>query len=202
MPKIKICGLSRDIDADFANEVKPDYVGFIIGVPWSKRNIDGVTAHRLREKIDNDIPAVGVFIDYQVESVAKLVLDGSINIVQLHGHEDESYIADLRSLVPNVEIWKAFVITSDYDIMCAEQSSADKVLLDSGAGCGKTFDWSIVKNIKRDFILAGGLTPQNIPLAVKQVNPWAIDLSSGVETDEFKDIKKMSDAVKAARLSR
>ena len=200
MAKIKICGLFREIDAGFVNEAKPDFAGFIIDVPFSKRCIDYKKAFKLRELIDNNIQTVGVFINCDLQKVAKLANDGIINIVQLHGSEDEQYIGSLRTLCPNTEIWKAFVIKSKSDIDAAQKSSADKILLDSGTGCGKTFDWSSVSGIKRDFILAGGLDSQNIPKAIEQVAPWAVDLSSGVETDSVKDRTKILAAVKAARL--
>ena len=199
MAKIKICGLSRDVDAEFVNAAKPDFVGFIIGVPFSKRNIDINRAERMRSLIDEKIPTVGVFINYPIKDVAQLVNRGIINIVQLHGSEDEEYIKSLRKLIPHTEIWKAFVVKSADDISNAEKSSADRVLLDSGTGCGKTFDWSAVSEINREFILAGGLNSENIPNAISQVNPWAVDLSSGVETDGVKDREKILKAVKAAK---
>lgn len=199
MTRIKICGLSRDADAEYVNETKPDFAGFIIGVPWSKRNIDSAAALHLRKQIDKSISTVGVFIDYPIEDIAKLVTDGAVDIVQLHGGEDAAYIERLRKLIPHTEIWKALVIKSGKDIIKAEQCSADRVLLDSGAGCGKTFDWGIVKEIKREFILAGGLNPQNIPVAIQQIKPWAVDLSSGVETNGVKDREKIHAAVKAVR---
>lgn len=199
MAKIKICGLSRDVDIEYANEAKPDYVGFIIGIPKSRRNIEHAAAKRLKGMLDKNIKAVGVFIDYPTEKIAQLVNDNVIDIVQLHGNEDESYILKLKKLIPNKEIWKAFVINSKYDIIEAQQCSADKILLDSGTGCGKTFDWNTVKDVQRNFILAGGLNPENIPKAIEQVNPWAVDLSSGVETDGFKSREKMLKAVKAAK---
>lgn len=199
MAKIKICGLSRDVDAEFVNSAKPDYVGFIIGVPFSRRNIGHEQAEHLRSLIDENIPTVGVFINYPIKDIAELVNRGIINIVQLHGGEDEDYINSLRELIPHTEIWKAFVIKSSDDTANAEKSSADRVLLDSGTGCGKTFDWSAVSGINREFILAGGLNSENIPKAVAQVRPWAVDLSSGVETDGVKDREKIFKAVKAVR---
>ena len=199
MAKIKICGLSRDVDAEFVNAAKPDFVGFIIGVPFSKRNIDINRAERMRSLIDEKIPTIGVFINYPIKDIAQLVNRGIINIVQLHGSEDEEYIKSLRKLIPHTEIWKAFVVKSADDISNAEKSSADRVLLDSGTGCGKTFDWSAVSEINREFILAGGLNSENIPNAISQVNPWAVDLSSGVETGGVKDREKILKAVKAAK---
>lgn len=199
MSKIKICGLSRDDDVDYINEAKPDFTGFIIGVPKSKRNIDRSTAGRLKSRLDKNIPAVGVFIDYPLEKIAQLCNDGIIDIVQLHGNESENYIKELRGLISDNEIWKAFVISNLDDVKRAEQCSADRILLDSGTGSGKTFDWSIAANTTREIILAGGLNPKNIPLAIKQINPWAVDLSSGVETDGVKDKDKILAAVAAVR---
>ncbi len=199
MTKIKICGLSRDIDAKYVNEARPDFVGFIIGVPFSRRNIDAEKAKKLRKIIDVDIKTAGVFIDHPVEEVAKIANDGIISIAQLHGSENEEYIKRLRELSPKTEIWKAYVIKSREDIRSAENSPADKILLDSGTGCGKTFDWSAVCGVKREFILAGGLNCENIPKAIEQIHPWAVDLSSGVETDGVKDREKILKAVEAAR---
>lgn len=200
MTKIKICGISRDVDTEYINEINPDFTGFIIGVPFSKRNIDHETAARLKSRLNVNIPTVGVFIDYPTERVAQLCNDGIIDIVQLHGSEDEDYIARLRSLVPKkLTIWKAFVVKTRQDVQNAENSSADMILLDSGTGSGRLLDWSIVSNVKRDFILAGGLTPENIADAVSQVKPWAVDISSGVETDGVKDKEKMEKAVSAVR---
>lgn len=199
MAKIKICGLSRDIDIAYVNEAKPDYIGFIIGFPKSKRNIDHNTAKRLKSRLDKNIKAVGVFVNYPIENIAQLVNDNIIDIVQLHGNESESYISDLKKIIPCTEIWKAFVIHSKYDIIEAIQCSADKILLDSGTGCGKAFDWNIVKDVKREFILAGGLNPQNISNAIEQINPWAIDLSTGAETEGFKDRGKILQAVEQSR---
>lgn len=199
MTKIKICGLFRDVDAKYINDSKPDYAGFVIGVPKSKRNIDYNTAKRLRELINSSIPTAGVFINHPVENVARLVNDGIISIVQLHGSEDDVYIEKLRELVPTTEIWKAFVVKFEKDVETANSSTADKVLLDSGTGCGKLFDWSVLRGINREFILAGGLNSENIPQAVEQIHPFAVDLSSGVETDGVKDAEKIDSAVKSVR---
>lgn len=199
MTKIKTCGLFRDIDIDFANEAKPDYIGFIIGVPKSHRNITEETARRLKSRLTSEISAVGVFINYPAESAAKLYSDGIIDVIQLHGSEDEGYISKLRELAPDCEIWKAFAVRSEDDVKAAKICTADRILLDSGTGCGKMFDWSVLSNVGREFILAGGLTPENIPLAIKQIKPYAVDLSSGIETHGVKDREKIEAAVKAAR---
>lgn len=191
MTMIKICGISREEDAEFINAAKPDYAGFIIGVPFSRRNITAEQARYLRNLISSDVKTVGVFVDYRKEDIVNLVECGIIDIVQLHGAEDEIFIKELRQLIPDTEIWKAFVIKSREDIALAELSSADKILLDSGTGSGKSFDWSMLADVKRDFILAGGLNCENISSAIAQVRPYAVDVSSGVETDYLKDGAKI-----------
>ena len=191
MTMIKICGISREEDTEFINATKPDYAGFIIGVPFSRRNITAEQACRLRNLINSDIKTVGVFVDYRKEDIVNLVECGIIDIVQLHGAEDEIFIKELRQLIPDTEIWKAFVIKNSEDIALAELSSADKILLDSGTGSGKSFDWSMLADVKRDFILAGGLNCENISSAIAQVRPYAVDVSSGVETDYLKDGAKI-----------
>lgn len=191
MTMIKICGISREEDTEFINAAKPDYAGFIIGVPFSRRNITAEQACRLRNLINSDIKTVGVFVDYRKEDIVNLVECGIIDIVQLHGAEDEIFIKELRQLIPDTEIWKAFVIKNSEDIALAELSSADKILLDSGTGSGKSFDWSMLADVKRDFILAGGLNCENISSAIAQVRPYAVDVSSGVETDYLKDGAKI-----------
>ncbi|MBO4356811.1 MAG: phosphoribosylanthranilate isomerase, partial [Candidatus Methanomethylophilaceae archaeon] len=97
------------------------------------------------------------------------------------------------------QIIKAFKITCEKDVLEAMNSKADLILLDGGSGEGKSFDWSLLKSIKRDFILAGGLTPNNVKSAVETIQPYAVDTSSGVETEQFKDEQKISDFIRAVR---
>ena len=127
--------------------------------------------------------------------------DGTISVAQLHGHEDDRYLSALRSQAPGCEIWKAFQARTAADVEAANASRADLVLLDSGYGAGQTFDWSLAGGVTRPFLLAGGLTPANIPEAVRQLHPFGLDLSSGVETEKKKDRTKILAAVAAARSS-
>jgi phosphoribosylanthranilate isomerase len=122
-----------------------------------------------------------------------------ISIIQLHGSESEAYLAALRALLPDAQIWKAFQIRSEQDLDAAANSTADLVLLDNGNGSGARFDWSLVQAFHRPYILAGGLTPETIPDAIERLHPYALDLSSGVETDGVKNGQKMLAAVAAAR---
>lgn len=199
MTKIKICGLFRPCDIDYVNEAKPDYCGFIINFPKSHRNLTPEQVRTLREKLDSAVSPVGVFVDEAPETVAALLKEGTISVAQLHGHEDENYIAALRALAPGCTIWKAYNVRAEEDLAAALASTADLVLLDSGQGTGQTFDWSLAAGVKRPFLLAGGLTPENIPQAIESVRPFGLDLSSGVETDKRKDREKILAAVAAAR---
>lgn len=196
--KIKLCGLSRPVDIDYVNQVKPDYCGFIVNFPKSRRNVTPEQVRALTARLSGDIIPVGVFVDESVETVAGLLEDGTIAVAQLHGHEDEAYLAALRKLTAK-PIWQAFQIRSAADLERAKSSTANLVLLDSGQGSGVTLDWSILADFPRPFVLAGGLTAENIPAAVQQVKPYAVDLSSGVETEGYKDYEKMLAAVAAVK---
>lgn len=199
MSKIKICGLSRPCDVDYVNEAKPDFCGFIIGVPKSRRNVTPEKVRQLVKTLSPEIAPVGVFVNAPVEEIAGLTQDGTLQYVQLHGQEDEAYLAALRQKV-TVPIIQAFKVTGTEDVRRAEQSTADYILLDNGSGgTGKTFDWSNLRNVTRPYILAGGLGPENLGQAVKQLAPWGTDLSSGVETDGYKDREKILAAVRAVR---
>ena len=196
--KIKLCGLSRPVDIDYVNQAKPDYCGFIVNFPKSRRNVTPEQVRALTARLSGDIIPVGVFVDESVETVAGLLEDGTIAVAQLHGHEDEAYLAALRKLTAK-PIWQAFQIRSAADLERAKSSTANLVLLDSGQGSGVTLDWRILADFPRPFVLAGGLTAENIPTAVQQVKPYAVDLSSGVETEGYKDYEKMLAAVAAVK---
>ena len=189
MTKIKFCGLKRIEDIKYANELKPDFIGFVFA-PKSKRFVDADTAKELKNLLDSNIKAVGVFVDEDINAVAKLLKDGIIDIAQLHGSEDEEYIKSLRAICDK-PIIKAFTIVSKDDIKKANESTADYILLDSGKGSGETFDWDLIKEVNRPYFLAGGLTLDNVENAVKTHHPFVVDVSSGIETDGFKDFDKM-----------
>ena len=190
MTKIKFCGLTRTGDIEAANELKPDYIGFVFW-PKSKRAVTAGEAKILKSKLDPSIRAVGVFVDEDMEAVKSLLDGGIIDIAQLHGHEDEDYINGLKK-ASGKPVIKAFRIRSEEDIRKAEASPADLVLLDAGMGDGVTFDWSLIKNTGRPYFLAGGLDPDNAADAVRTLHPYALDVSSGIETDGLKDTNKMA----------
>ena len=197
MIKIKFCGLSCTYEIEVVNRLRPEYIGFIF-VPTSKRYITRERAIRLKQMTSLDIQVVGVFVNEKPEIIAQFVNDGIIDIIQLHGNEDEKYINQMRQLTDK-PIIKAFRIKTMRDVIEAEQSSADFILLDSGAGTGKTFDWTLIHNIQRPYFLAGGLSIYNLKDALKELKPYAIDVSSGIETQGRKDNEKMSTFISVLR---
>lgn len=189
MTRMKFCGLTRAVDITAVNEIKPDYIGFVF-VAGRKRYIAPDQAAKLKQQLDPSIKAVGVFINERPERIAQLLEKNIIDLAQLHGDEDEAYIQVLRRLTDK-PIIKAFKLQSADYAPTIEACSADYVLLDSGTGTGKTFDWRLVKNIKRPYFLAGGLNIDNIEVAL-ELAPFAVDLSSGIETEGLKDKEKMT----------
>lgn len=198
MTRIKLCGLSRPCDIEAVNELKPEYIGFVFARK-SRRYVTPEQAARLKKQLHPDITAVGVFVNEQPEIIAGLLLEGTIDMAQLHGSEDENFIRRLR-LLTDKPVIKAFRIDTEQDAVSAVKSSADYILLDSGSGgTGTAFDWKLLKNIKRPYFLAGGLSPDNIGQALKILTPYAVDVSSGIETAGFKDPDKMTAFVHAVR---
>lgn len=185
--KIKICGLTRKCDIEYVNELLPDYIGFVFAKK-SRRYIDEQDAEELKKILDNRIKAVGVFVNESEENIFKYADKGIIDIAQLHGSEDDSFIMRIKEKLPVI---KAFKVTEQTDIEAINNSSADYVLLDSGDGSGKTFDWHLIEKIKRPYFLAGGLNAENVKEAVNLLNPYAVDVSSGVEENGNKSYNKI-----------
>lgn len=203
MTKIKLCGLSRLCDIEAANELRPEFIGFVFA-PKSKRYVSPEKASELKEVLHSEISAVGVFVNEPVETVADLFNHGTIDVAQLHGNETDDYIDNLRKLIgQNKEeklIIKVFQIDTPEDLANAECSTADYVLLDSGnGGTGATFNWELLQNFDRPYFLAGGLSIGNISEAIQTLSPYAVDVSSGIETNGQKDKNKMAAFVAAVR---
>ncbi|MBR6014150.1 MAG: phosphoribosylanthranilate isomerase [Selenomonadaceae bacterium] len=195
MTKIKLCGLNRVEDIQVANEILPDFAGFIF-YKKSRRYIEIEKFLELKKILSEKISAVGVFVDEKLEKI--LEIEKNLDFIQLHGSEDEKYISTLKNLTDK-KIIQAFKIKTDEDLRIAEKSLADYILLDGGAGDGKIFDWQILKNFRRKYFLAGGLNCDNIGDAIKILKPFAVDVSSGIETNNLKDAKKMREFVKKVR---
>ena len=202
--KIKICGLMRSKDIEYVNEFMPDYIGFVFAK--SKRQIDFDTAKRLKEKLDKSIKTVGVFVDEDIGTIARIANEGVIELVQLHGSEDESYILNLRQkLKSDIGIIKAVRVNSlnnnilKDNLLNKISTNADFVMLDSGAGSGEVFDWDRKIVCNKPVFLAGGLNEYNVSEAIKKIQPFAVDVSSGVETAGFKDIEKIRSFIKKVK---
>ena len=174
MTKIKLCGIQRYEDIDVVNELLPDYIGFVFAKK-SKRFISYDMAKSLKIRLDKRVKAVGVFVN-----------------------EDIDYISKLKKYV-NIPVIKAFKIKSKADINTLYKGGSDFILLDAGAGEGKTLDESILKDFKGDYFLAGGLSPDNICEKINTLHPFGVDVSSGIETNGKKDADKMRKFVKLVR---
>ena len=190
MVKIKICGLRRQEDVNYVNALKPDYVGFILTCGF-RRSIDKATAKSLKSRLDGNIRAVGVFVDDDIDRINDYVNEGIIDIVQLHGAESPDYCEKI-----NAPVIKYF---NPENFEGAEKYGVDYYLFDSGTGTGNTFDWQKIPEYKKPFFLAGGLNCDNISSAIRQVKPFAVDISSGVETDGVKDYNKMKKIMEIIR---
>lgn len=189
MTKIKFCGLTRKEDILAVNRIRPDYIGFVFAKK-SKRAVSFAKARELKEMLDPGISAVGVFVDEAPEQIAALLRDGIIDIAQLHGGEDNEYVRQLQYITDRPVI-KAYQIHTPEDIQAAKCSPADYILLDSGSGSGVPLDWNQITGLDRPYFLAGGLTTDNVSDALHILQPYAADVSSGIETDGKKDIVKM-----------
>ena len=189
LTKVKICRLSRECDIEYANRLKPDYIGYVF---WqrSRRYVTREQAEALTRRLDGAITPVGVFVDEEPELVSRLANDGTIKLIQLHGHENEEYLRELKSMT-DAPIIKAFKIRGDEDIEKANTFPSDYILLDNGYGTGQTFDWSFVRGIKRPFFLAGGVNADNVRDAIDKLSPYADYIRTGVETAGHKDFDKM-----------
>ena len=200
MSVIKLCGMFREQDIDYVNEALPDYIGFIVMFPKSHRNIGLETALRLKSRLDPRIKSVAVSVNAPIRDFAEYAESGAADMLQCHGGEDGEYIARLKELT-GVPVIKAVKVTSSLDIESAQTLGADYLLLDGGTGSGATFDHSLIESaeIRQPFFLAGGLTPENLAETVRNIRPYGVDLSSGIETDRVKYREKILRAVREVR---
>ena len=203
MGKIKICGLFREEDIDFANDAGPDYAGFVFAP--SKRQVSPAQAARLRERLRDGVAPVGVFVNAEPGLVAALFRDGVISLAQLHGDEDAASVGALRKASPALPVIKAVRAESREAVLEAARTGADYLLLDHGkGGTGESFDWALLeggeffKTLPLPCFLAGGITVYNAEAALA-LKPFGIDVSSGAETGGVKDRDRMIRLVEIAR---
>jgi len=203
MTRVKICGLRRMADVTAVNRCKPEYAGFVFAP--GKRRVTPEEAARMIAALDPAVLPVGVFADAGPEEVARAAALCGLRAVQLHGGEDGAYIARLRPLLPaGTLVFKAVRVRDRAALERACGLDCDLFVLDAWhpgrmGGTGETFDWSLAGGFSRPFLLAGGLNADNIPRAVKACKPLGIDVSTGAETDGFKDEAKIAAIIEAAR---
>ncbi|HCC35733.1 MAG TPA: N-(5'-phosphoribosyl)anthranilate isomerase [Ruminococcaceae bacterium] len=199
MVRVKICGLTRLCDIDAVNKEMPDYIGFVF-VKGSKRYITPGLADHMKCKLKKGILAVGVFVNANIDTIASMVRLNTIDVIQLHGDENSDYIRELRSKTGKVKIIKALEVKSAEELSKLANIKAEYILLDNGkGGTGKTFDWSLFpKDIHQKIFLAGGVSLENIDKAIS-LKPFAVDISSGVETDGLKDPVKIREFIRRVR---
>ncbi len=193
MIRIKICGLRREEDVMGVNRFDINDAGFVFAK--SPRQVSGEWAAELRKKLRPDIDAVGVFVNERPERIISLVKKGVIQKVQLHGDEDECYIWKLKQNI-GCPVVKAVRVQNEESIRRAEGLGADMLLLDTyvkdvRGGSGQIFDLRCVPELAVPWYMAGGLTPENVAARLKEREPYGVDVSSGVETGGYKDMKKI-----------
>ena len=196
--RIKICGLRRKEDISYVNEVLPDFAGFIFD-PSRRRYIDPETAAVLRPQLADSIRAVGVFVNAAPEEILRIAETVRLDLIQLHGSEDDTYIRNLRKQT-FLPIIKAIRVRTEEDTAQAAASSADLILLDNGAGgTGTRFNWELAQKVSRNFLLAGGISAENAADAIRLCHPWGLDASSSLETEGMKDPEKIRSFMEAVR---
>ncbi|MDI3528317.1 MAG: phosphoribosylanthranilate isomerase [Thermoanaerobacter sp.] len=200
MVKVKICGLRRKEDIEYANELKPDYVGFVFAK--SKRQIEVEQALDLISLLDKEIKTVGVFVNEPVENVLKIAQTLNLDVLQFHGDETQDYVDNFK----NFTVWKAIRIKDKEDLEKTKEFRVNSFVFDTltkkeYGGTGKTFNWEVLKGFELNvpIILAGGLNENNVEEAIKIVNPYGVDVSSGVETEGYKDFKKLKSFIEKVR---
>lgn len=206
MTKIKICGLKTLEDIVIVNKYLPEYAGFVFAA--SKRQVSDEQAKKLKKQLDKRIQTVGVFVNEPQEHIISLYEQGMIDVVQLHGDEDNKYIAELKRKI-NATVIKAIKVQTSERIKKELHNNADFLLFDTYqkgtyGGSGARFELAILKqilqeDIKKPFFIAGGLAPENIDDVLDKIECYGVDVSSGVETDNKKDKAKVQQFIERVR---
>lgn len=198
--KIKFCGIRRLEDVAFCNELQPEYLGMILSSGF-RRTISPETAEQLVKAKSRSIAAVGVFVNETPEHIAQVLKQVPLDVIQLHGSETAEIVSGVRWRT-GLPVWKAVQVQTAADIQAARQLGADQLILEGKAGgMGITADWELIAGAKpaQPFLLAGGLTPENVAEAASRVQPDGVDFSSGIETGGVKDYAKMKRIVTIIR---
>lgn len=201
MTKIKICGLKTLEDIAMVNRQRPDYIGFVFA--GTKRKITPEAAAQMKQCLSPDILSVGVFVNEPLANVLRIAGAGVIDLIQLHGDEGEDYIRALKEKTEKPVI-KGVRVRTSQDILAAQEMPCDFLLLDSYqkgeyGGSGRTFSWELIPELRKPCFLAGGLDVSNVGEAIERFRPWAVDVSSSVETNGKKDEEKVRKLIEAVR---
>ena len=192
MTKVKICGLSTVEAVEATVLAGADYIGFVFAE--SKRQVSLEQAHELAKLVTGKTKIVGVFVSPSLEELEQAIAQVPLDIVQIHGMFDETLIPKI-----SVPVIRAIQLSEQE---AKVTSPADFLLFDAPvAGSGRTFDWDLLKDqkIQQNFFIAGGLTVDNVRQARETFQPYALDVSSGVETDGHKDIEKIKAFIEGAK---
>jgi phosphoribosylanthranilate isomerase len=200
---VKICGITSEADARIALAAGADAIGLNL-VAGSARRVEPELARRIADAVRGRIELVGVVADLELEAAVRLRDELGLDALQLHGDESPEL---LQALLPRA--FKAVRVGDRQDVAGAERFGGDRLLVDakvagSLGGTGQAFDWRLVVELarKRSLILAGGLTPETVAGAVRQVRPFGVDVASGVERSgepRSKDPERVAAFVRAAR---
>lgn len=198
--KIKFCGIRRKEDVQYINELEPDYMGMILTSGF-RRSVGIEQAKELVDECNPKVKKVGVFVNQSIEEVLNISTKLSLDVIQLHGEENLEYIEKISDKA-KCQIWKAVRVKCADEIRVADTFPVDLLVLEGYVtgevgGTGVEADWELIaKNPPRKpFLLAGGLTPQNVEGVSKIVKPFGVDVSSGIETDGIKDFNKMKEII-------
>lgn len=200
MKKIKICGITQEIEAEYLNEAGVDYAGFVQFFPKSKRNISIEKAVSIMKKLNSSILPVAVTVSPTAPQI-RAIEDAGFAIIQIHGDISDELLDTI-----SIPVLKAFNVTdlSDYERFHQKKQVIGYIFDAQIPGSGKTFDWSLLQKIPQDeklSFLAGGLNPENVTQAIQATGIDGVDTSSGVENDNGigKSREKILEFVKNAR---
>lgn len=204
--RVKVCGITREEDALVAVQEGAHMLGFIF-VPSSPRYVGPESARSIIAQLPDDVLPVGVFVNATTAEIRKNVDTTGIRLIQLHGDESPEAVRGF-----DLPIWKAFRVRPGFDPSTLMRFTVDGFLLDAyvpgqNGGTGTTFDWEFAVAAKKlgRIILSGGITSENVAEAIRTVSPYAIDVSSGVESSpgikDARKVKQLFDAIRKTQES-
>lgn len=200
MSKVKFCGIKRMEDIEYVNILKPDYVGFVFAE--SKRKISLDKGMEIVKVLHKDIKKVGVFVDESPLRVMQIAKELELQILQFHGEEDLNYLKEFHDF----EVWKGIRVRGEQDFNIIDKYKEYGILLDAFVdgqcgGTGERFSWKISKGLPSNIklILAGGLDSENVLEGIEKIKPYAVDVSSSIETNGVKDFNKMKKFIERVR---